>query len=229
MAKQVDKTGERIEKVEQAFSRTEQFIEKNQKIILIVVGVVVVIVLGFFGFRRLYLEPKEKEAQAQMFMAEKYFEMDSINKALNGDGNYKGFLDIIDQYGITKSANLSQYYAGICYLKKGDYEKAIDYLEDFSSDDQIIGPMATMAIGDAYMELKQTDKAIDYYLEGADKKKNEFTTPVILMKAGWAYEEQGQYEKALEIYKRIKTEFPRSTEGREAPKYIAKMEGLLKK
>jgi len=229
MAKQVDKTGERIEKVEQAFSRTEQFIEKNQKIILIVVGIVVLIVLGFFGFRRFYLEPKEKEAQAQMFMAEKYFEMDSINKALNGDGNYKGFLDIIDQYGITKCANLSHYYAGICYLKKGDYEKAIDYLEDFSSDDQIIGPMATMAIGDAYMELKQTDKAIDYYLEGADKKKNEFTTPVILMKAGWAYEEQGKYEKALEIYKRIKTEFPRSTEGREAPKYIAKMEGLVKK
>ena len=229
MAKQVDKTGERIEKVEQAFSRTEQFIEKNQKIILIVVGVVVVIVLGFFGFRRLYLEPKEKEAQAQMFMAEKYFEMDSINKALNGDGNYKGFLDIIDQYGITKCGNLSHYYAGICFLKKGEYEKAIEHLKKFSSGDQIMGPMASMAIGDAYMELKQTDKAIEYYLEGADQKKNEFTTPVILMKAGWAYEEQGKYDKALDVYKRIKDEYPRSNEGREAPKYVAKMEGLLKK
>ena len=85
MAKQVDKTEERIEKVEQAFSRTELFIEKNQKIILIVVGVLVVIVLGYFGFNRFYLAPRETEAQGQMFMAEKYFEMDSLNKALNGD------------------------------------------------------------------------------------------------------------------------------------------------
>ena len=229
MAKQVDKTGERIEKVEQAFSRTELFIEKNQNIILIVVGVMVVIVLGYFGFKRFYLAPREAEAQGQMFMAEKYFEMDSINKALNGDGNYLGFLDIIDQYGITKCANLSQYYAGICFLKKGEFEKAIEYLKKFSSGDQIMEPMATMAIGDAYMELKQVDKAIDYYMEGADQKKNEFTTPVILMKAGWAYEEQGKYDKALQVYTRIKEEYPRSNEGREVPKYISKMEGLLKK
>src|SRR5512137_655283 len=105
MAKQVDKTEERIVKVEEAFSKTEQFIERNQKIILIIVGALVIVVLGFFGFKRFYLAPKEKEAQGQMFMAEKYFEMDSISKALNGDGNYLGFLDIIDQYGITKSAN----------------------------------------------------------------------------------------------------------------------------
>ena len=229
MAKQVDKTEERIEKVEQAFSRTELFIEKNQKIILIVVGVLVVVVLGYFGFNRFYLAPRETEAQGQMFMAEKYFEMDSLNKALNGDGNYLGFLDIIDQYGITKCGNLSHYYAGICYLKKGEYDNAIEHLKKFSSGDEIIGPMADMAIGDAYMELKQVDKAIDYYLKGADKKKNEFTTPVILMKAGWAYEEQAKYDKALEVYKRIKEEYPRSTEGREIPKYIAKMEGLLKK
>jgi len=226
---QVDKTGERIEKVEQAFSKTELFIEKNQKIILIVVGIVVVIVLGYFGFKRFYLNPRETEAQSQMFMAEKYFEMDSINKALNGDGNYLGFLDIIDQYGITKSANLSHYYAGVCYLKKGEFEKAIEQLKEFTSDDEIVGPMASMAIGDAYMELNQADKAIEYYLKGADEKKNEFTVPVILMKAGWAYEEQGKYDKALEVYKRIKIEYPRTNEGREAPKYIAKMEELLKK
>jgi tetratricopeptide (TPR) repeat protein len=229
MAKQVDKTEERIEKVEQAFSRTEVFIEKNQNIILIVVGVMVVIVLGYFGFKRFYLAPRETEAQGQMFMAEKYFETDSINKALNGDGNYLGFLDIIDQYGMTKCANLSHYYAGICFLKKGEYEKAIEHLKKFSSSDHIIGPMATMAIGDAYMEQKQVDKAIEYYLKGADEIKNEFTTPVILMKAGWAYEEQGKYDKALEVYKRIKEEYPRTNEGREILKYIAKMEGLLKK
>jgi tetratricopeptide (TPR) repeat protein len=225
----VDKTEGRIVAVEEAFGKTEQFIEKNQKIILIVVGVVVIIVLGFFGFRRFYLSPKETEAQGQMFMAEKYFEMDSISKALNGDGNYLGFLDIIDEYGLTKSANLAEYYAGMCYLKKGEFDKAIEYLKKFDSDESYISSMATGGIGDAYMELKQEDKAIDYYLEAADENKNEFTSPIMLMKAGWAYEGLGKYEEALKVYQRIKDEYPRSTEGREIEKYIAKMKAILKK
>lgn len=230
MVKKTDKTEERIVAVEEAFSKTEQYIEKNQKIILIVVGALVLIFLAYFvGFRGYYLPGKEKDAQSQMFMAEKYFEMDSLNKALNGDGNYPGFLEIIDQYGLTKSANLAHYYAGICFLKKGEFQKAIDQLNSFNGKDEVVGPMATGAIGDAYMELKQTDKAIEYYLKGADQKINEFTSPMLLMKAGLANEIAGKYDQSLVIYKRIKDEFPRSTESREMDKYISKMNGLLKK
>jgi tetratricopeptide (TPR) repeat protein len=229
MAKKSDKTEDRIVAVEEAFGKTEQFIEKNQMIILIVVGAIVVIVLGYFGFKKFYLAPKEKEAQGQMFMAEKYFEADSLSKALNGDGNYPGFLDIIDQFGITKSANLAHYYAGIIYLKKGEYEKAIDQLKKFKSSDVMVAPMAAGAIGDAYMELKQTEKAIEYYLKAADMRKNDFTTPMLLMKAAWGYEELGKYDQALPLYKRIKEEYARSNEAREIDKYIGRAEELVKK
>jgi tetratricopeptide (TPR) repeat protein len=229
MAKKIDKTEERIVAVEEAFSKTEQFIEKNQKIILIVVGAIILVVLGYFGFKRLYLAPREKEAQSQMFMAEKYFEMDSLTKALKGDGNYLGFLDIMDQYKFTKSANLSHYYAGICYLKKGEFQNAIDQLSDFSSGDELVAPMAIGAMGDAYMELNNTDKAIDCYLKAADKRKNDLTSPMFLMKAGMAYELAGKNDLALKTYMRIKTEFSRTNEGREIDKYIARLNGLVKK
>jgi len=220
MAKQLDKTEERIVKVEEAFSKTEQFIEKNQKIILIVVGAIVIVVLGFFGFRRFYLAPKEKEAQSQMFMAEKYFEMDSINKALNGDGNYIGFLDIIDQYGMTKSANLAEYYAGICFLKKGEFEKAIEHLKEFSSKDAFVGPMAKMGIGDAYMELGKKDEAIEYYRKASSQQVNDLTTPLYLMRAAFVYEDQGKFDKAVELYEKIQKEHLKSTEARDIDKYI---------
>ncbi|HTX88912.1 MAG TPA: tetratricopeptide repeat protein [Bacteroidales bacterium] len=229
MAKKTGKTEDRMVAVEEAFSKTEQFIEKNQKIILIVVGVLVLAVLGYFGFKRLYLAPREKEAQSQMFMAEEYFEMDSISKALNGDGNYPGFLDIIDEYGMTKSANLAHYYAGICYLKKGEFEKAIDHLEKFSSSDKVVGPMAKGAMGDAYMELNQVDKAASLYMKGANERDNEFTTPMLLMKAAQAYEVLGQYDKALENYQRIHDKYIRTTEGREIDKYIARAKGMIRK
>jgi len=225
----IKKTEDRIVAVEEAFSKTEQFIEKHQNIILIIVGILVVVVLGFFGFRRFYLAPKEKEAQGQMFMAEKYFEQDSLKKALNGDGQYLGFLAIIDEYGITKSANLAHYYAGICYLKLGQYDQALEQLDKFSSKDQIVGPMAKGAMGDANMELKQVEKAAGLYMEAAAMKKNEFTAPLFLMKAGMAYEELGNYEKALIAYKQIKSDYPRSFEGREIDKYIAFAEGKMNK
>jgi len=227
--KKIDKTEERIVAVEEAFGKTEQFIEKYQNVILIVVGIIVVVVLGFFGFKRYYLAPKEKDAQGQMFMAEKYFEQDSLKKALNGDGQYLGFLAIIDEYGITKSANLAHYYAGICYLKLGQYEEALKQLEKFDAGDLVVGPMAKGAMGDAQMELKQVQKAADLYEEAAGMTKNEFTSPFFLMKAAMAYDELGNLEKALALYKRIKEEYPRSVEGREIDKYISFTQALIKK
>jgi tetratricopeptide (TPR) repeat protein len=227
MVKKQDKTEGGIVKVEEALSKTERFIENNQKILTIVIGAIVVIVLVFFGFKRFYMAPREQEAKEQMFMAERYFDSDSLNLALNGDGMYPGFLKIIDDYSMTKGANLSKYYAGLCYLKMGRFEEALDYLKSFKVKDQIIAPMAKGAIGDAYLELNQPEKAVGYYIEAADLKENEFTTPIYLMKAGWTYEILKDYKKALETYERIKYNFPASNEAREIDKYIARAKGLI--
>jgi tetratricopeptide (TPR) repeat protein len=228
MAKKADNTEEKIQVVEEALGKTELFIEKNQKLLTIIIGGIVLVVLGYFGFQRFYIAPREKEAQSQMFMAQKYFEQDSLKKALKGDGNYLGFLSIIDDYSMTSAANLSHYYAGIIYLKQGDFNTAITQLNKFSSDDEFIGPMATGAIGDAYMELKDNQKAIEYYLKAADQKINDLTSPQFLLKAGWALEISGNYTKANEIYKRIQKEFPKSMESRDIEKYIARSEAMGK-
>jgi tetratricopeptide (TPR) repeat protein len=225
MAKKKTKAEENIQAVEEALGRTEQFIEDNQKPILMVIGLIVVIVLAYFGFERFYLEPKEKSAQEQVFKAEQYFEMDSLDLALNGDAEYPGFLDIIDDYKFTKTAELAHYYAGVIYMKKGDYQTAIDYLENFDPDDEIIEPMALGAIGDCYMQLNNPEAAVKYYLEAAEETENEFTSPLFLMKAGWTYETMKDYSKAIKVYKRIKEDFPKSNEAREMDKYIARAEG----
>lgn len=222
MAKKQDKTEDRIVAVEAALSKTEHFIEQNQKILFIVIGVIIVVVMGFFGFKRFYQAPREQAGREEMFMAERYFEIDSLDLALNGDGMYPGFLRIIDDYSMTKAANLSKYYAGICYLKMGNFDEAIDYLKSFKGKDQILGPMAKGALGDAYLEKSQISEAADCYSEAAELNKNDFTTPLFLMKAGWAYELNSEFTKAVSVYERIKFEFPSSNEAREIDKYIAR-------
>jgi len=148
-----------------------------------------------------------------------------LKLALNGDGSYPGFLQIIDDYGMTKSAKLAHYYAGIIYLNQGSYEEAIDHLEKFNTKDVMLAPMAKGAIGDAYMELGKKEEAAAQYVKAAETYNNEFTTPVFLQKAAWAYEDAGNKEKALEIYNKIKTEYPRSAESRDIEKYITRLKG----
>lgn len=225
MAKKSDNTEEKIMAVEEALSKTELFIEKNQKLLIIIFGTIALIVLGYFGFQRFILFPREKEAQQQMFMAERYFEQDSLRLALDGDGSYPGFLAIIDDYGMTKSAKLAHYYVGIIYLNQGKFQDAIDHLKKFKTKDVMLAPMAKGAIGDAYMELGQKEEAAVQYITAAETFSNEFTTPVFLQKAAWAYEDAGNKEKALEVYDRIKKEYPRSAESRDVEKYITRLKG----
>lgn len=213
--------------VEHALTSTEHFIERHQKTMIIAVIAVLVVVGGWLGFRRFIVEPREDEAKSQMFAAEQYFEKDSFNLALNGDGNYLGFLDIIDDYGITRTADLAHYYAGISYLNLGDYESAIEHLNEFKLNDKLIKTVAIGAMGDAYMELGEQNKAIDHYLKAAKRKPNSFTTPLYLMKAAEIIEKSGSPERALGYYREIQEKYPESNEGRFIDKYISRAEASL--
>jgi tetratricopeptide (TPR) repeat protein len=218
-----------LQEIESALTRTEQFIENNQKIITYVIGAIVVVVVAYLGITRFYIHPQQKEAESQMFMAENYFEKDSFNLAINGDGNYLGFLDIIDNYGVTKSANLAKYYVGICYLKLGQYEEAIDYLKKFKTDDLLLAPVKEGALGDAYVELGDQEKALSHYKSAYSLNSNELTTPVYMQKAAVTLESLGKLQDALDIYKEMKKTYPNSVEGRNADKYIASLEVKLGK
>jgi len=220
------KGDQRLENIEETLTKTEQFIFNNQKNISVVVLIILAAIIGYFAYNKYYMAPKSMEASKQMFAAQRYFELDSLDKALYGDGNNLGFLDIIDEYSMTKPGNLANYYAGMCFLKKKDFNQAIDFLEDFSGNDHLVGPMATGAIGDANLELGDQKKAVAYYMEAANQDGNGFTAPLFLMKAGNVYELMGSYDDAISTYTRIKNEFVKSKEARSIDKYIARAEAL---
>ena len=210
------------EALENALTRTEQYIESNQKSLIIIVLAIIVIVGTFLGYRKLYIAPMEKEAQSQVFAAEQYFEEDAYDLALNGDGNYLGFLDIIKSYGPTKVANLSHYYAGISYRAMGEYETAIYHLKRFSTNDNMVASVAYGAIGDCYVQLENFSEGVKFYVKAAKTGKNEFSTPLYLLKAGMVYEELGKNAEALKLYETIKKDYSKSPEAREIEKYITR-------
>ena len=216
-----------LKNVEETLTRTEQLLEENYKLLLGVLGVIVVLV-GLFWLGRYWVGKKNDEAQSQMYQAQKWLEMDSVKLALNGDGNYLGFIDIAKNYKFTKAGNLAKYSAGICYLHLGEFQNAIDYLNKYSKKDKLIGSVAIGAMGDAYVELGDLDKGISKYVEAADVANNSFNTPLYLMKAGQILELQKKYTDALKLYERIKKDYPESNEGTTIEKYIARINLLVK-
>lgn len=223
MTKKKTAQEDNLQELESALTKTEQFIEDHQKKLTYVIGAIIVLVGAFLALNRFYVQPKEEEALNQMFMAENYFEKDSFNLAINGDGNYLGFLDIIDDYGMTKSANRAKYYVGISYLHLGQFEDAIDYLKKFKTDDLLLAPVKAGAIGDAMLELGKTDEALKQYQKAYSETENELTTPVYKMKAASLLESMNKFDEALKLYEEIKKDYPQSAEGTTVDRYIARV------
>ncbi|MEG1499013.1 MAG: hypothetical protein RRX93_06415 [Bacteroidales bacterium] len=227
MAQQDENTP--LENVESTFGKIEFFLERHQKLLIYIVSAIILLVGAYFGIKYLYIEPQEKTASTEMFYAERYFEMDSAQLALNGDGQHLGFLDIIDNYSITNSANLAHYYVGMIYLHTAKFEPATTYLKKFKTSDPILYCLTKQAIGDAYLEMDQKEEALKYYTEGTKKYKNEIITPGIMMRAGFVCEQLKKYEEALTFYKAIQQDYTKSQEAREMDKYIARIEQLKSK
>ena len=223
--RQVKKDEETLINLAEARVKANTFFQRNQKIILGIVGAIVVIVGGWFVYKNLIMGPKEEKAMAQMWMAQVQFEQDSFQMALdNPGGGYSGFLSIISDYKGTKAANLSNYYAGVSYLNLGNFDAALSFLNDYKPSG-LIGPvMKHGALGDTYSELNQMDKAIENYKKAAEASENELLTPYYLKKLAMLYENQSENAKALELYKKIKSKYPNSNESLSIDKYIARAE-----
>ena len=206
-----------------------KFIRENTKSLTVIGGAIVALILLYFGYQKFYLAPRAEKAANEMFKAEEYVALDSLkDRAIKGDGSYPGFEKIADEYSNTKSANIANAYLGGLYLQKGQYQKAIDVLGNYSSTGSpVVDPLVLGMLGDAYTELKDYDKAETYYKKAADKNDNSFTAPRFLKKLGLVYEEQKDYSSALDVHKKIKQKYPASQEAAMADAYIARAEAKL--
>ncbi|HKK40048.1 MAG TPA: tetratricopeptide repeat protein [Cryomorphaceae bacterium] len=221
MAKKKNQSEETIVDVQEVYSKTERYVDENRNTIIIVAALLVALFAGYFAFTRLYLMPKNEEGMNLLWKAEYWYEIDSLNKALVGNESYYGFEYIADEYDGTQAGELASYYSGIIYLDQGEYGLAIEYLKDADLDDELTSAVAKGAIGDAYVELGNLDDALNYFNDAIETSSNLLTTPIYLKKAALVHVENGNFDKALANFKRIKEEFPNSSEARNIDSYIA--------
>jgi TolA-binding protein len=208
---------------EEKLKGVEHWYQSNSKMVNNVLIGILAIVLGYFAYDKFYRAPRIQKANDAIFRAQTYFGMDSLNWALNGDGDKLGFLKIMDKFSGTPAANLSKYYAGVCYLKMGNFAQAEKYLKEFDGKGTMVAEVAKGCLGDALMEQGKTDEGIKAYLDAASNEDNILLAPLYLERAGLAYELKNNTAEAIKMYRKIKDRFPMSQQARNIEKSLARL------
>lgn len=210
----------------EVYTRTELFFERNKKAFTIGTIGLVAVVAGLLGYRRFVSEPRAQAAQEAIWKAQYYFEIDSLDLAINGDGTYPGFLEVAGSYGSTPAGELANFYLGVCYHQKGEYETALNYYKEADLDDKVLRVMAEGNQGDVLVELGRNDEAIAHFEQAANMERSDYTTPMFLMKAGILHAGQQDHRNAARCFGRIVSDFPNSPDIQQARKYAAREEAL---
>jgi TolA-binding protein len=224
-------TAEVFNTLDETASRSEQWVEKNQKPLFYSLIVVAALILGYLGYNKYVAGPKEQVAANELAFPKVYFDQ-AINSSVavdslltlgleGADGKY-GFIDIADKFSGTKAGNLAHYYAGISYLKIKSYKEAIEHLNKFSSDDELFGPAANATLGDAFADIDQQEDALTYYEKAANAKDNSAMTPLYLFKAGNTALDLKKFSKAASLFTHIKEKYPTSDMAIDIDMYINK-------
>lgn len=215
--------------------RAKGFWEKYSKPVIYIGSAIILIAAGWLIYKYMFKIPEEQKANEVVYFVQSSFTQftnapaDSTKnilaqKCLNGEGSRPGALKIISKYSGTAASNLSKYYAGACYLYLKQFDKAIKYLKDFSTDATQVKSRAYGMIGDAYSELKKNGDALDYYKKAADvNEKDEFTSSEYLFRAGLFAESIGKTKEAVQLYKKIKEDYPLSERAANVDRYLARL------
>jgi len=220
MAEKKNVTGDSDEII----AKAQDFWTRYQKQITAVLAVIILAVGGWYGYKNFVQKPKAAKAVDAMFKAEEYYTMDSLQKALNGDGINWGFVRVIKEYGGTDAGNLARFYAGVSYLRLGDFNNAVKYLKEFSTSQKMVQARAYKLLGDAYSELGKNDYAISHYKKAAEHfSEDRYAAAESLFLAASFAEKIGKTNEAIALYKEVIEKYPNTVSANESDKYLAKL------
>ncbi len=209
---------------EEIIAKAQDFWTRYQKQITVVLAVVVLAIGGWYAYKNFIVKPHSEKAVDAIYKAEEYYRVDSLQKALNGDGLHWGFVKVIKEYGGTDAGNLARLYAGDCYLRTGDFNNAIKQLKEYSTAEKQYQARAYKLLGDAYSELGKNDEAIASYKKAANHFPEDLhNSAEALFFAASLAEKSGKTNEAIELYKQVRDNFPNTVAAHESDKYLAKL------
>lgn len=190
---------------------------KRFKLGVYIGGGVIAAIVVYLGYRQLIWAPADTKANDGWWIALNYIEKDSTDQAI------KVLVPFVKKYDGHIGGEIGQFLLATQYMKKGEFAKSLDQLEDVSVNDTYLSTMSIGLQGDCLSELKKYGDAAKKYEEAANANENDFTSPMYLFKAGLHAELAKNYEDATEYFTRIQDDYPDYGNQKTIEKYIARV------
>ena len=214
MAKKTNQE-ETIVNVDELYSKSEQFVDKNRKQLTLGLGGAAALILIVIGYSSLVVAPKNTAAEEAAFMAEHYFAKDSADLAMLGDGLNAGLEEILSDHSGTPAAARAAFELGIMHRDAARFDEAVDAFNQAGFSDDVFGPLTDANIGDCLVELGDLEGAEGHFASAASRAASGLAakalSPMCSYKRALVLIELGNEDKARGVLENLAEDFPNST------------------
>ena len=214
MAKKTNQE-ETIVNVDELYSKSEQFVDKNRKQLTLGLGGAAALILIVIGYSSLVVAPKNTAAEEAAFMAEHYFAKDSADLAMLGDGLNAGLEEILSDHSGTPAAARAAFELGIMHRDAARFDEAVDAFNQAGFSDDVFGPLTDANIGDCLVELGDLEGAEGHFASAASRAASGLAakalSPMCSYKRALVLIELGNEDKARGVLEDLAEDFPNST------------------
>jgi len=210
------------DKLVTSYFKTRGWIEQNKRLVsyIIAVPIVLLAVLWFVQNNR-----RQNNERATTDLAKVYHLYDQGQYRLAIDGipqeNIRGLQSIVDDYGNTQAGEMAKLYLANSYFNQNSYDKALKYFQGVDIGDKMLASSALSGEASCYEAMGNHEEAAAVYEQAASKYMTVIQAPDDLFRAADNYALAGNKDKAAEMLRRLKKEFPASTYARDFDRYMA--------
>lgn len=210
------------------YARALLFYDEYRQVAQGIGVVLLLLVLAIPGYIY-YHQQQEEAASEKLGQILPVYEQGNHQQALDGTSNQAGLLAISDDYGSTDAGNLATFYAANSLYQLEEYDRALNYFQQFEKGQDFIGASAYAAQAAIQENKGKFERAGELYEQAASQYQNKLTAPRFLLSAGQAYEEAGQFGAAMDVYQQIQEKYPDSDQASSAEQYMARAKMRQKK
>ncbi len=210
------------DKLVTTYFRSRTWIEQHKRLVSYIVAVPVILlaVLWFIENNR---RQSDERATTELSKVFPLYDQGQYQLAVDGipQENIRGLQSIVEDYGSTHAGEVAKLYLANCFFNLKEYDKALTYFREADLGNKLLSSSALAGEAACYEAEGNHQEAAKLYEKAASTYATDVEAPDNLFLAANNYALAGNKEKAAEILKRLKREFPTSTYASEVDRYLA--------
>ena len=206
------------------YVQVTSFYDQYKKQISIGVTAFVVVIIALVIFLKNRADSNE-QALTQLAAVHGVYDAGQYQQAIDGvpAQNIRGLKEIVDNHGGTRGGDLAGFYLADSYYQLGKYAEALEAFESCGASEALVESSRLAGIAACHEALGQYADAARAFEKAAGEDVTEGTAAEHLNDAARNFALAGDKERAVDILKRIKKNYPTTTYGREADRFIAQL------